>query len=202
MRGLAIDLGEERIGCVLLGDTSGIASGSIVRGTGEVARAPVGEALARPRGRRAWIAARWRRAPKTSFFSPVEQPAPAIVDRALVTRPLATGLLVIDAMIPLGRGSANSSSATAEPAKRQSPPTRSSINAQATSSASTPPSARRSSSVVQVIEAVRRYGAPERCLFVVGEADARAWSSMADALCRLRHGRIFHGEGARRSARS
>ena len=37
-------------------------------------------------------------------FAPVEQPAPAIVDRALVTRPLATGLLVIDAMIPLGRG--------------------------------------------------------------------------------------------------
>jgi F-type H+/Na+-transporting ATPase subunit alpha len=38
VRGLAVDLGEETIGCVLLGDTAGIAAGSIVRGTGEVAR--------------------------------------------------------------------------------------------------------------------------------------------------------------------
>src|SRR3546814_19933469 len=37
-------------------------------------------------------------------MAPVEQPAPSIIDRALVTRPLATGLLVVDAMIPLGRG--------------------------------------------------------------------------------------------------
>ncbi|PNA40310.1 F0F1 ATP synthase subunit alpha, partial [Pseudomonas sp. MPR-AND1A] len=37
-------------------------------------------------------------------LEPIEQPAPAIVDRSLVTQPLATGLLVIDAMIPLGRG--------------------------------------------------------------------------------------------------
>ena len=41
---------------------------------------------------------------RAAQLAPVEQPAPAIVDRALVTRPLATGLLVVDAMIPLGRG--------------------------------------------------------------------------------------------------
>ena len=45
VRGLAVDLGEQTIGCVLLGDTVGIAAGSIVHGTGEVARVPVGEAL-------------------------------------------------------------------------------------------------------------------------------------------------------------
>ena len=44
VRGLAVDLGEETIGCVLLGDTGGIAAGSIVHGTGEVARVPVGDA--------------------------------------------------------------------------------------------------------------------------------------------------------------
>ena len=43
--GLAVDLGEDAIGCILLGGTGEIASGSIVHGTGEVARVPVGEAL-------------------------------------------------------------------------------------------------------------------------------------------------------------
>ena len=45
VRGLAVDLGEETIGCVLLGDTAGIRAGSMVHGTGEVARVPVGEAF-------------------------------------------------------------------------------------------------------------------------------------------------------------
>ena len=104
VRGLAVDLGEEAIGCVLLGDTAGIAAGSMVRGTGEVARVPVGDmllgrtvdALGTPLDGGAPIAAQ--------TFAAVEQPAPAIVDRTLVTRPLATGLLIVDAMIPLGRG--------------------------------------------------------------------------------------------------
>src|SRR6516225_3028226 len=45
VRGLAVDLGKQTIGCVLLGNTGGIAAGSIARGTGEVARVPVGDAL-------------------------------------------------------------------------------------------------------------------------------------------------------------
>lgn len=45
VRGLAVDLGDAAIGCVLLGDTARIPAGSIVRGTEEVARVPVGEAL-------------------------------------------------------------------------------------------------------------------------------------------------------------
>ena len=45
VRGLAVDLDEETIGCVLLGETSGISAGSIVRGSGEVAHVPVGDAL-------------------------------------------------------------------------------------------------------------------------------------------------------------
>ena len=87
-----------------MGDTSTISAGSIVRGTGEVARVPVGEALlgrvvdalGGPLDGGDPVVA--------EALAPAEQPAPAIVDRALVTRPLATGLLVVDAMIPLGRG--------------------------------------------------------------------------------------------------
>src|SRR6516225_10119014 len=104
VHGLAVDLGEETIGCVLLGDTAGIAAGSIVHGTGEVARVPVGDpllgrvvnALGMPLDGGSSVAA--------ENLAAVEQPAPAIVDRALVTRPLATGVLIVDAMIPLGRG--------------------------------------------------------------------------------------------------
>ena len=64
VRGLAVDLGEAEIGCVLLGETSGIPSGSAVRGTGEVARVPAGDALlgrvVDPLGCRSTAVSRWR----------------------------------------------------------------------------------------------------------------------------------------------
>jgi F-type H+-transporting ATPase subunit alpha len=172
VRGLAVDLGETTIGCILLGDTSGISAGSIVRGTGEVARVPVGgsllgrivDALGVPLDGGDPLAA--------AVLSPVEQAAPAIVDRALVTRPLATGLLVVDAMIPLGRGQreliigdrGTGKTAIAVDAI---------INQRSSDVISVYAAiGQKASSVAQVIEAVRRYGAPERCLFVVGEANA------------------------------
>ena len=62
VRGLAVDLGEEPIGCVLLGGGTGIAPAALVRGTGEVARVPVGDGAARPGRRRARHAAGRRRA--------------------------------------------------------------------------------------------------------------------------------------------
>ena len=62
VRGLAVDLGEEAIGCVLLGDTSGIPAGQCRAGTGEVARVPVGDALLGRVVDRARRAARRRRA--------------------------------------------------------------------------------------------------------------------------------------------
>ncbi len=104
VRGLAVDLGEDVIGCVLLGPTSAIRAGSVVRGTGEVARAPVGEALLGRVVDALGVPLDGGEPLAAVELAPVEQPAPAIVDRALVTRPLATGLLVVDAMIPLGRG--------------------------------------------------------------------------------------------------
>ena len=172
VQGLAVDLGEAAIGCILLGDTSGIRAGSIVRGSGEVARAPVGDALL---GRVVDALGRpldGKPAPKAAAWSPVEQTAPAIIDRAAVTRPLATGLLVIDAMIPLGRGQreliigdrGTGKTAIAIDAI---------INQRLTDVICIYAAiGQKASSVAQVIDAVRRHGAPERCLFVVGEADA------------------------------
>ena len=172
VRGLAVDLAEDTVGCMLLGDSSAITAGSIVRGTGEVARVPVGEALlgrvvdalGGPLDGGELIAA--------EALAPVEQPAPAIVDRALVTRPLATGLLVVDSMIPLGRGQREliiGDRGTGKTAIAVD-----TIINQRSSDVICVYAAvgQKASSVAQVIEAVRRYGARERCLFVVGEGNA------------------------------
>jgi len=172
VRGLAVDLAEEAIGCVLMGDTSGVPAGSIVRGTGQVARVPVGDALlgrvVDPLG----VALDGGEPVNSDSFLPMEQAAPAIVARALVTRPLATGLLVVDAMIPLGRGQREliiGDRGTGKTAIAVD-----TIINQRTSDVICVYAAigQKASSVAQVIEAVRRYGAPERCLFVVGEANA------------------------------
>jgi len=171
VRGLAVDLGEETIGCVLLGETGTIAAGSIVGGTGEVARVPVGEALL---GRvvDALGAPLDGKGPvETTQLRPVEQPAPAILERALVTQPLATGLLVIDAMIPLGRGQRELIIGDRETGKTAIAVD--TVINQKSSGVICVYAAigQKASSVARVIEAVSRYGAPERCIFVVGEAD-------------------------------
>jgi F-type H+-transporting ATPase subunit alpha len=172
VRGLALDLGEAAIGVVLLGDTGAIGAGSIVRGTGEVARVPVGEALLGRVVDALGLPLDGGEPVAGEALAPVEQPAPAIVDRALVTRPLATGLLVVDAMIPLGRGQRELIIGDRGTGK-----TAIAVDAiinQRSSEVICVYAAigQKASSVAQVIEAVRRNGAPERCLFVVGEADA------------------------------
>ena len=168
----AVDLAEGSIGCVLLGEAAGVAAGSLVRGTGDVMRVPVGnallgrvvDALGRPLDGREAVAAQ--------SLAPIERPAPAIVDRALVDRPLATGLLAIDATLPLGRGQREliiGDRATGKTAIAVD-----TIIRQRASDVICVYAAigQRASSVARVIDAVRRHGAPERCIFVVGEADA------------------------------
>ena len=172
VRGLAVDLGEQAIGCVLLGNTGGIAAGSIARGTGEVARVPVGDALLGRVVDALGMPLDGGEPVAVGTLAPVERPAPAIVDRALVTRPLATGLLVVDSMIPLGRGQreliigdrGTGKTAIAVDAI---------INQRSTDVICVYAAVgQKGSSVAQVIAAVRHYGAPERCIFVIGEADA------------------------------
>ncbi|MBI1210672.1 MAG: F0F1 ATP synthase subunit alpha [Alphaproteobacteria bacterium] len=172
VRGLAVDLGEDLIGCVLMGDTTQVTSGMVVRGTGDVARVPVGDGLlgrvvdpfGEPLDRSGSI--------NPSAFAPIEQPAPAIVDRALVTHPLATGLLAVDAMIPIGRGQRELIIGD-----RQTGKTAIAVDTIINQRSSDviciyAAIGQKTSSVAQVIDAVRRYGAIERCVFVVGEADA------------------------------
>jgi F-type H+-transporting ATPase subunit alpha len=172
VQGLAVDLGEHLIGCVLLGASEHVAAGSLVRGTGAVASVPIGETLlgrvVDPLGQ----PLDGKPPPARTELSAVEQPAPAIVDRALVARPMATGLLAIDATIPLGRGQREliiGDRGTGKTAVAVD-----TIIHQKSSDVICVYAAvgQKASSVAQVIDAVRRFGAPERCLFVIGEADA------------------------------
>jgi len=102
--GIALNLGEDEVGCVVLGDVSGLKAGDEVATTGKLLSIPVGkavlgrvvDALGRPVDGKGPIDA------KESY--PVERIAPGIIARKSVNQPLFTGIMAIDSMIPIGRG--------------------------------------------------------------------------------------------------
>jgi F-type H+/Na+-transporting ATPase subunit alpha len=102
--GIALNLEEESVGAVLLGEFQQIKEGDLVKRTGRIISVPVGEellgrvvnALGQPLDGKGPIA--------TKQFSPIERLAPGVVDRQPVKEPLQTGLKAIDAMVPIGRG--------------------------------------------------------------------------------------------------
>src|SRR5471030_1833979 len=102
--GIALNLEEESVGAVLLGEFEQIKEGDLVKRTGRIISVPVGEellgrvvnALGQPIDGKGPIA--------TKQFSPIERIAPGVVDRQGVKEPLQTGLKAIDAMVPIGRG--------------------------------------------------------------------------------------------------
>lgn len=104
IKGMILDLKEDEIGCVIFGDESEITEGSMVRRTKKVAGLPVGEAfmgrvinaLGEPVDGKGPIT--------QEDYYPIENPAPGIIDRQPVNRPMETGLLSIDSMFPIGRG--------------------------------------------------------------------------------------------------
>jgi F-type H+-transporting ATPase subunit alpha len=104
IRGLALNLEEETVGAIILGDYASVKEGDEVRTTGLVASIPVGDALigrvVNPLGDPID-----ERGPITTSESyPVERIAPDVVSRVHVDEPLQTGIKAIDAMIPVGRG--------------------------------------------------------------------------------------------------
>jgi F-type H+/Na+-transporting ATPase subunit alpha len=104
VRGLALNLEEETVGAVILGNAEAIKEGDTVKTTGRVVEVPVGQALlgrvvdplGRPIDDKGPIAARKTR--------PVERIAPGVIVRQSVDTPVQTGIKAIDALIPIGRG--------------------------------------------------------------------------------------------------
>ncbi len=104
IRGLALNLEEETVGAVVMGDASNIKEGSEVRTTGQVASVPVGEALMGRVVNALGVPVDERGPLATQETYPMERIAPGVVSRVSVDQPLQTGIKAIDAMIPLGRG--------------------------------------------------------------------------------------------------
>ncbi len=104
VRGMVQDLLEDKVGCVMFGDVSSVSAGSLVYRTGRTAGVPVGEgfigrvvdALGSPIDGGPPVT--------PAAYQPIEAPAPGIIERQPVDRPMETGLLVVDSMFPIGRG--------------------------------------------------------------------------------------------------
>jgi F-type H+-transporting ATPase subunit alpha len=102
--GIALNLEEDSVGCVLLGDTSSLKEGDEVRTTGKLLSVPVGkellgrvvDAVGRPIDDKGAI--------NSEQSSPVEKIAPGIIPRKSVDQPLQTGIMAVDSMVPIGRG--------------------------------------------------------------------------------------------------
>lgn len=102
--GMALNLEQDNVGCVLLGNEEGIKEGDIVKGTGKIVEVPVGEALLGRVVNALGEEIDGKGPIKTSKSRPIEVPAPSILDRSSVNEPLQTGIKAIDSMIPIGKG--------------------------------------------------------------------------------------------------
>ena len=102
--GIALNLEEDNVGCVILSDTKEIQEGNIVKRTGKIIQVPVGEALkgrvVNPLGQ----PLDGKGPVYTEKFRTIESVAPKVIERQPVKQPLQTGLKVIDALVPIGRG--------------------------------------------------------------------------------------------------
>src|SRR5436309_6784322 len=102
--GLALNLEETEVGAILLGDTAGIKEGDEARTTGKLLQVPVGkgllgrvvDTLGQPLDGKGPV--------KSDVSYPLEKIAPGVIKRKGVSQPVQTGIMAIDAMIPIGRG--------------------------------------------------------------------------------------------------
>jgi len=102
--GVALNLEEETVGIIILGDFSKIHEGEVVKGTGQILSVPVSDsqigrvlnALGEPIDGKGDI--------KSTLRNPIEKVAPGVITRLSVDQPVQTGVKAIDALIPIGRG--------------------------------------------------------------------------------------------------
>lgn len=168
--GLALSVDVDSVECVLLDHGEGISAGTAVRGTSTISRTPVGpdllgrvvDAMGRPRDGGGPV--------RAERHDPVERPAPGIIERDLIHEPLMTGLTVIDSMIPLGRGQR-----ALLMGDRKTGKTAMAVDAVINQKTTDiiciyALIGQKSSTIEQVVNAVRTHGEMKRCIFVVGEA--------------------------------
>ncbi|MEW5420556.1 F0F1 ATP synthase subunit alpha [Amorphus sp. 3PC139-8] len=168
--GFALTLDADAVSVVLLEEGTDIEAGTPVTGTGEVIRVPVGSSLlgrvvdplGRPLDEGEPIVA--------EETVPVERPAPAIIERDLVSEQVATGTLVVDALFSIGRGQRELIIGDRATGKT-SLAVDAIINQKRSDIISVYVAVgQRATAVERAIAAIREHGAPERCIFVVASA--------------------------------
>src|SRR5213083_2835570 len=102
--GLALNLEETEVGAIILGDYTGIKEGQEVRTTGRLLQVPVGKGLLGRVVNTLGQPVDGKGPIKNETSYPVEKIAPGIIRRKSVSQPVQTGIMAIDAMIPIGRG--------------------------------------------------------------------------------------------------
>ncbi|HEY4390071.1 MAG TPA: F0F1 ATP synthase subunit alpha [Paenibacillus sp.] len=168
--GLALNLEESNVGVVILGPYSAIREGDQVKRTGQIMQVPVGDAmlgrvvnpLGQPVDGRGPI--------ETTEFRPVENNAPGVIDRKSVHEPMQTGIKAIDSMVPIGRGQRELIIGD-----RQTGKTALAIDAIINQKGSGVKCiyvaiGQKQSTVVNVVETLRRYGALDYTIVVTASA--------------------------------
>ena len=195
--GIAFDIDPDEIGVVLLGECQNLHAGDQVERTGRVMDVPVGDgligrvidAMGRPVDGKGPVASSQR--------LPIERPAPPIMDRAPVSVPLETGIIVIDALIPIGRGQRELIVGDRQTGK--SAIAIDTILNQRDQNVVCVYCAigQRASSVAKVIANLTENGAMDYTVVVVTAGNDAAGSRLHRTVRRDQHRRAFHGSGPR-----
>ena len=189
--GIAMNLEEDQVGAVLLGDFTEIKEGDEVRRTGRIMSVPVGEALigrvvnalGQPIDGKGPI--------QTTEFNPIERLAPGVVARQPVKEPMQTGIKAIDAMIPIGRGQRELIIGD-----RQTGKTAIALDTIINQKGGDMiciyvAIGQKRSTVAQVVKTLEDHGAMEYTIVVFGLGLRPRAHAVPGALRRLRHGRIL-----------
>src|SRR3954449_1710850 len=102
--GLALNLEETEVGAIILGDYTSVKEGDEARTTGKLLQVPVGKAMLGRVVNTLGQPLDGKGPMKTESFYPLEKIAPGVIKRKAVSQPVQTGIMAIDAMIPIGRG--------------------------------------------------------------------------------------------------
>ncbi|MDO5026858.1 MAG: F0F1 ATP synthase subunit alpha [Tissierellia bacterium] len=102
--GMALNLEQDNIGAVLLGDDSNLKEGTLVKRTGKIAQVPVGDVMIGRVVNALGQAIDGKGPIKSDKFRTIESEAPQVIERQSVNEPLQTGIKAIDSIIPIGKG--------------------------------------------------------------------------------------------------
>src|SRR5213592_3987025 len=190
LAGIAMNLEEDQVGVVLLGEYTEIKEGDEVKRTGRIMSVPVGDALVGRVVNSLGQAIDDKGPISTSEFITLERLAPGVIDRQPVREPMATGLKAIDSMIPIGRGQRELIIGD-----RQTGKTAIALDTIINNKGNDLiciycAIGQNRSSIAQVVKILSDYGAMDYTIVVAICLGARAYA-VHRPLCRMRHGRVF-----------